>query len=149
MNITMENTYTALEELYIEGLFEDNFLEADPRSLSSDFTLNLESCYHLLDAEMMKIIIARDEGKPVGYLIYTLVPKDLFTMQTVASTMCVYIKPEYRGGMLFKNIIKFAENTARMYGSAVFHIGLTPNSVNLERFGYHTDNVVFSKILEV
>ncbi len=148
--ITMENYHKTLEELYIEGLFEDNFLEADPRSASSSFTLNLESCYNLLDAGMMKIIVARDEdGKPVGYLIYTIVPQDLFTMQTVASTMCVYIKPEYRGGMLFKEIIKFAENTARLLGAVVFHVGLTPNSVNLERFGYHKDNIVFSKILEV
>lgn len=149
MMITMENTYETLEELYVEGLFEENFLEADPRSLSSHFTLNLASCYNLLDANMMKIIVARDEGKPVGYLIYNLVPQDLFTMQTVASTMCVYIKMEYRGGLLFNKLIKFAEESARLEGACVFHIGLTPNSVNLERFGYHTDNIVFSKTLEV
>jgi hypothetical protein len=62
--------------------------------------------------------------------------------------MCVYIKPEYRGGMLFKKLLDKAESTAKEQGAVVLHIGLVPNSVNLERFGYHTDNIVFSKILE-
>lgn len=149
INFYMESTQETLEELYIAGLFEDNFLEADPRSTQSHFELNLESCYNLLAAGMMKIIVVRDGDTPVGYFIYNLVPKDLFTKECVASTICLYIKPEYRGGVVFKRMIEFAERSALMYGATVLHVGLTPTTASLERFGYHVDNIVYSKLLEV
>ena len=149
INVTVDNSYKAIEDLYIAGLFEDNFKEADPRASFEDFEVNLESSFHLLDAGMLGIVVAKDEDELVGYLIYTIVPKDLFTKSTVASTICVYVKPEYRGGTAFKRILDCAENSAKERGAKVLHVGLTPNSVNLERFGYHTDNVVYSKRLEV
>ncbi|WLJ70766.1 acetyltransferase [Vibrio phage MJW] len=149
INIYMDSRPEVLEELYISGLFEDNFLEADPRSTKSVFELNLESCYNLLAAGMMKIIVVRDEETPIGYLIYNVVPKDLFTKECVASTICLYLKPEYRGGTVFKRMLDFAESSAHMYGATVLHIGLTPTTASLERFGYHVDNIVYSKLLEV
>lgn len=149
ISITMENEVSTLEELYIAGLFEENFLEADPRSLKYSFELNLESCYNLLEAEMMKIIVIRDDTRPVGYFIYNIVPKDLFTKDCVASSICLYIKPEYRGGLLLTKVIQFAEKVAQEQGASVLHIALTPNTSSLERLGYNVDNIVYSKILGV
>ncbi|WP_033928829.1 GNAT family N-acetyltransferase, partial [Vibrio cholerae] len=148
INIYMDSTPETLEQLYIAGLFEENFIEADPRSTKSNFELNLESCYNLLAADMMKIIVVKDEDTPVGYVIYTIVPQDLFTKECVASTVCLYLKPKYRGGTVFKRMIEFAETSAHMYGATVLHIGLTPTTASLERFGYHVDNIVYSKLLE-
>lgn len=148
INISLESDYRTLEELYIAGLFEENFLEVDPRSTKYDFELNLESCYNLLDAGMMHIVVVRDEDKPVGYLVYSLVPQDLFTKQSVASTICLYLKPQYRGGVTFKRMLDFTEQAAKWQGATALHVGLTPDAVNLERFGYHKDNIVFSKCLE-
>lgn len=149
IEIAMESSKEVLEELYIVGLFEENFLEVDPRSTKSNFELNLESCYNLLDAGMMKMIVVRDNGTPVGYFIYYLVPQDLFTKECVATSICIYLKPKYRGGTISKRMIDFAEKIASKQGATVLHIGLTPTTPSLERFGYHVDNVVYSKLLEV
>lgn len=149
MNITLSSNKETLEELYIAGLFEQNYLEVDPRSLETPFELNLESCYNLLDAGMMQIVVARDENTPVGYFIYTIVPSDLFSKKCVASTICLYIKQEYRGGTLFNRLLRYAEETAKKQGATVMHVALTTSSVSLRRLGYRVDNIVYSKMLEV
>lgn len=149
VSFTLDTSKEVLEEIYIKGLFEDNFIEADPRSTNTVFELNLESCYNLLDANLMKIVVARDEyGEIQGYVIYTLMPQDLFARKPVASTICLYVTPEYRGGTTFSRMLKFAEKSAKMLGATCFHVALTPNTSSLERVGYHVDNIVYSKLLE-
>lgn len=145
---TLENEASTIEELYIAGLFDADYVEADPRATHMDFQLNLEAVYNLLDSGMMQVLVVRDKGEPVGFHVFTVAPQDLFTSQCVASSVCVYVLPKYRGGRVFLNLVKKSEQRAKELGAKHLYVSMAPDAVNMTRLGYHVDNVVFSKSLE-
>lgn len=143
----IENKMSTIEEIDSLGMFEQNFMEVDPRGLSSSFDMNWEFVNQLLYLDLLKIAVARNEyDRPIGYLIMTVAPKDLFCKEKVATTLCTYIDPSHRKGVVFSKLVKTMEEHLISLGVQHYSIGVMPE-LELSNHGYHLDNKVYSKPL--
>jgi hypothetical protein len=145
---SVENNMNTLLELDDLGMLGQNFMEVDPRGLSSSFRLNVIQAQALIDNNMFEIVVARNtQSNPVGYIIMCVSEEDLFCCEPVATTVCTFLDVKYRKSTVFPRMLRMVEDRLKERGVTHYTIGLLPEGTNLEKHGYHLDTKNYSKAL--
>jgi len=128
---------TCLEEFkpMLVKHWEEIAINKDTIKLNPDY----DKYYALEDLGMLKVFTARDEGKPVGYILF-LVDSNMHYQDTIWAKMDIfYVNPEHRNARVAVRLIKFAEDCLKQDGVDVIMIGTKshkPFDRLLEFLGY-------------
>lgn len=103
----------------LEKHWEEIALYKDTIKLNPDY----EKYYTLEDLSMLKVFTARDDGYPVGYLVF-IVDVNLHYQDTVWAKMDIlYISPQFRNARVGMRLISFAEECLKEDGVDVIMLG--------------------------
>lgn len=112
---------TCLEDFkpMLEKHWEEIALYQDSIKLNPDY----DKYYALEELSILKTFTARDDGKPVGYIVF-IVDANLHYQDTVWAKMDIlYIAPEYRNARVGMRLIQFAEDYLKDDGVDVVMLG--------------------------
>lgn len=106
--------------------------------------------YALEDADMLRTITARSEGKLIGYYICVVQPHLHYAERTFSINDVLYIHPDYRKGFTGIRLIKEAEKCMREEGVDVMVLSFktySPFDKILERLSWDYTEKVYTKYL--
>lgn len=93
--------------------------------------------------------VARDEGKPAGYLGAYLT-KSMHSQKLIATEDILYMKPEYRNGLNAKRFVEYIEDVLQKKGAISITCTVKPESGAsrlLEHSGYELTMYQYQKRL--
>lgn len=116
-----------------------------------DSNLDANHLYTMANVGMVRVFIAKDGNKIIGYNIF-LLGRDLFKAHiTQAECIALYVKPEYRNLVIANKLMRQAENTLRIKDNTCRIVSTTSIKPGLEAFykrlGYIVTNVQVTKEL--
>ena len=100
--------------------------------------------------QMLHVFTARDDGKLVGYNVYTTTPTLHHQTTKVAVCDSIYVLPSYRGTWVGVKLIKFAETVLKDKGVSVVMMNAKSKhdfGSMLNRLGYAQTEVQYTKHL--
>ena len=106
--IQEENTKEALLECIHVGA-QDQYKEIIEDKSSIGMKLDTNLMVKVLEAGMIRLVVARDkDGKCIGYFC-NLIDKDWLTSQKKGKELAIFVKPEYRKFGVFDKMINLQE----------------------------------------
>jgi GNAT superfamily N-acetyltransferase len=116
-----EESFSSLDDSWKE-IFQEHYEEIawnkDKIKLDPDYEK-----YRLLDSKgMLKVYTAREDGILIGYSVWFLVWHMHYKSTLKAMNDILYLKKEYRGGMLGVRLLQYSEE--KLKGLGVHTIGL-------------------------
>lgn len=114
-----ENSIEVLEECF--DLCQDHFYELGEDHNFQPFEVDWTTLQAFLGAGMLSALIARKEGKVVGYFM-NLVSKDFMTSKLVGKELAIYVDKAHRGGKLFIKMVKEVEKLLEERGCVTQYI---------------------------
>jgi GNAT superfamily N-acetyltransferase len=145
-SIKEENSIEIAKELF--PLLTAHYNEVEEKSSVVGFNVNWDLLQSFFDAGIMCVVVARVEGKVVGYFANMVAP-DFMTSTLVGREVGLYIDPAYRHTRLFLKIMNFATKTLEQRGCAVQHITFKAGH-NTElpiKCGFHHTETTYQKVL--
>jgi len=129
--------------LEFEAAIANPVIQIDPAAFVQNWT-------RFLEIDVGFVILASDDGRPVGGLSAYLVPNDL-NGSAVAQETWWFVKPEYRGRGVGDALLELFERYARSRGALRVSMGvilhLTPVADLLTTRGYTPFETIFYKWL--
>ncbi len=148
-DVKEENTQQALEEA--RPLAEAHYYEVEAKAGSIPFRLDTNLLYEYIKMGIFFVITARSgEGEMVGYFA-NLVSPDPITSRPVSREFGIYVKPEYRGTEVFKQMMGEVEKGAKARGcySQLLAFKEGHNVGIAEKLGYEPTERIYQKVFEV
>lgn len=145
-DIKEESTIEVAKELF--PLLTSHYNEVEDKSSVVGFNVNWDLLQSFFDAGIMCVIVARDEGKVVGYFANMIV-EDFMTSTLVAREMGLYIDPNYRHTRLFLKLMNYTTKTLKERGCKVQHITFKAgHNTDLPlRCGFEHTETTYQKVL--
>lgn len=144
--IKEENSLALARELF--PLLVGHYNEVEDKSSVVGFNINWALLESFFTAGIMSVIVARVEGKPVGYFA-NMVVEDFMTSTLVAREMALYIDPAHRKGRLFIRLMQETEKVLKGRGCSVQHITFKAgHNTDLPlRCGFEHTETTYQKVL--
>lgn len=114
-----ENYMSTLEECF--SLCQDHFYELSDGHDFQPFNVDWPTLETLLNANLLSLLIARKDGKIVGYFMNVL-SVDFLTSTLVAKELAIYVDKDNRGGRLFFKMVKEVEKLLKVKGVVTQYI---------------------------
>lgn len=105
-NFTEENSVEVLEECF--ELCQKHFYELNEGYGVKPFDVDWPTLKYLLSNEALSIVVARVDGRLIGYFM-NILSKDFLTSTIVAKELAIYVEEEYRNTSVFFKMHKFVE----------------------------------------
>lgn len=118
-DIKEENSMEVLRECF--SLCQDHFYEVGESHQVKSFDVDWATLSALMGAGLISVLIARSEGKVVGYFM-NLISRDLLSNILVGKELAIYVAPDYRKGRLFISMVKATEELLKSKGVSVQHM---------------------------
>ncbi|CAH9015648.1 acyl-CoA N-acyltransferase [Vibrio phage 275E43-1] len=146
IKIQEESGYLSMLEGMV--LAANHYKEVESKSEHIPFNPNLDTFKALLDAGMLVLVTARDEGKMVGYFMM-LVTDDLLTGSPSAQEMGIFVTKKYRGGSTFVRMEKEMTRCLKERGFKEMRIMFkTGHNTDIPiRMGYEETERVYQKFI--
>lgn len=144
--VQVDNSEGALIEC--SHLARDHFDEVEGRAKRFGFNLDFETFKALAGVGALKNVVARRDGKIVGY--YAIVMGKCFqTSVMTANEVGIYVKPEERGSRTFYRLLKKVEEVAHEEGCQIVTIGFKAGYDEgfAERLGYSKAETIYEKFI--
>lgn len=150
MTITFQQEFMATAEREMRALIEDHWREIALNQERIKLNPDWEAYAELDASGVMKIFTARDDGALVGYFVVFCRRHIHYVDHIFAHNDIIYLRPEYRRGMVGARLIKFAEKCLADDGVSVLLINTKahkPFDGLLERLGFGLAERVYSKFI--
>ena len=146
ITIQEDTNYLAITEGLI--LASQHYYEVESKSEYIPFNPNYNSFKSLLDAGMLLLVSAREDGKMVGYFLM-IVTEDLTTGSPCAQEMGIFVSKKYRGGTTFVRMEKEMARLLKERGYKEMRIMFkTGHNTDIPiRLGYEETERVYQKLL--
>lgn len=130
------------------SLFLANSREVE--SSFGDLDISVEAFARLESAGALLLVLAVDDGEPVGYWVGTLGPHPHYAGSIMATTDTIYVAPSHRGPRVALRLVKFAESELAKLG--VRHVFMQAKANGrggslLEKMGYRPEETSYTKEL--
>lgn len=148
IDFSIEKVADILDE--VKPLLESHYKEVEVYQGNVKLNPNYELLTTLEETGVLTAFIMRDEGKLVGYSVFTLTPTLHYKDSQYATNFTVFICPEYRHTEETVHFFYFCEEVLKSQGASLIHYQMkvhkTYNTL-MESLGYeHTENI-FTKFV--
>lgn len=131
-------------------LIEAHHNEAGQFQEAAPLDMDWDGMFHYESMGMLLSFAVRLEGVMLGYCVFILTPT--LHARSTMHALCdgIYIKPEYRQGLVGIKFIDYCEAYAKQCGAKVVHLVMKadPRLVRvLERSGHRVFEVTYMKVL--
>lgn len=107
----------------LEEFIEESVFSAD---------VDIEKVSQILNHNLCLVTVAKNEKETVGLMIGCVYEHPLFDAK-VASDLLVFVKKQYRGGLVALKLIKIYENWAKKQGVRYIFLGQSTGTGNIDR----------------
>ena len=111
----------------IESLLKE-FIEESVFAVKVD----VEKIKNILIYEKCLVVVVRNEKETTGLMIACIYDHPLFNVK-IASDLVVFVKKEFRGGLIALKLIKMYENWAKNQGVGYIFLGQSTGVGNIDR----------------
>lgn len=132
-------------------LFEFHWEEIARHKDTIKLNPDYEAYQRLEEAQVLRVVTARDEGKLVGYIANMVTPNLHYKDHLMATNDVLYLHPDYRRGGTFIRMLDYTEDYLAEIGVINFYIHMKVRhdfSQVLERRGYTEIERNFEKQLQ-
>ena len=113
--------------------------------------VNYRAYFKLEEMEKLEVHTVRDDGKLIGYSLWMLHYHIHYKTSLTANSTLIYVKPEYRKGLLGYKLIKWSIGKIKERGVQRILMGIKPEhdfSKILERLGATYFEKIYSIVLD-
>jgi len=143
---SIENFVKIYDELY--PLFQDHWKEIARHQDTVPLDPDMKQYTALQDMGALHTLVAREEGKIIGYTVYIMMPHLHYKQNMFAYNDLIYVDQAHRGSRVGYTLLKKAEEYLKDKGADSITVHMKPEHSFeglLNKMGYNQSEILFEK----